>query len=709
MSVTSVKYIRNSKKGNSFVGVFRYVKTSGVKSIKEGELYALLEISSDQDFPAERVAHMAWDGVVEGYMYSSTKSVSESLKTAIVEFTRRLKELMRNSKSLEQSGIDISLVIIAPTKEGIYLANLGENEIFVYKGGKIVNIIDVLEKSKAQTAGFSVDEDDLVVVSTTSLLSENMHLLVGKSGREEILKGLSILGKTLLPDQGMLCLHTGESEKKKLEPVVEESVESAPPVIVPSVVKPKVKKLGLKKYVVDVLSWFKKVGGIVKNYFSKVKGYVGSKLGNKIWFKKYAAKLSEKRLGKARKLNVRIDGYRVKNEKVKRFKVVILATLAVVVLVGGYQYTRQQQELRDLHSLADEKFEEVESKLSSAKEKLSTDREGAEVLIFSANSLLAQVPDGIEQEYIDRLNALEEDVLEIEDSLYKRVVVLPESLVGFFEENSEVEDIKYLLDESGNEVLVVTDKGMSKVYRVSIFSKEKEQITDEDSLLKEPMFVDLGEDSSIFIYDSVSGVVKASKQDSGWGSFRKITGAGISNIKIDEVVEFGVYGDNLYYLDSVSGKISKSVNYGTGYSSSTVKSVEDSGLVGTTDFFADFSIYALASGNEGILRYTAGEPRPIELLGIEGELGNLCCGDTTVNQDFGLYVFDSTNRRVLRFEKPKDSYNDKLHPDQLVLLNQYVYRGPNEAMWSDVKDIVVDRSEEYMYILDDHTVWRMGL
>jgi hypothetical protein len=30
-------------------------------------------------------------------------------------------------------------------------------------------------------------------------------------------------------------------------------------------------------------------------------------------------------------------------------------------------------------------------------------------------------------------------------------------------------------------------------------------------------------------------------------------------------------------------------------------------------------------------------------------------------------------------------------------------------MWSNVKEIVVDREEEYTYILDGNNVWRIGL
>jgi len=60
-------------------------------------------------------------------------------------------------------------------------------------------------------------------------------------------------------------------------------------------------------------------------------------------------------------------------------------------------------------------------------------------------------------------------------------------------------------------------------------------------------------------------------------------------------------------------------------------------------------------------------------------------------------------------EKPIDSYNDQLHPNELVLLNQYIYRGDNEDMWSDVKDIVIDKAGKYMYVLDGNNVWRVAL
>ena len=752
MPITALQHIRNTEESNSFVGVFRYIKTSGVKTTKEGELYGFMQLSSEGEFPAERVASMAWEGVVEGYMYSKTKSISESLKSAIEEFTRRLKDLMRNNVALEQAGIDVSLVILVTTKDGVYLANIGENEIFAYKGGKVVNILDVLEKNKAQTAGFSIKPQDLVVVSTNSLLTENMHTMVGKRDQGEIVGSLDLLSKTLLPGQAMLMIHPDPEEVEEvIEDILDEPEEELgksvninleqelpKPQITPDPIKPKLvneqveifedskKKdhgsrelrdifsgviLFFKKIFSVVKNVFSKIWSFVKNVFSKLGNFLKSKLGNKKWFKKYAAKASQINMGKRGISNLRIDGYKEKDLKAKRFKIVLLSALAIFVVVGGYQYARKQSELRELHRQVDEIFSEVEGKLESAQEKLSTDRDSVETYIYSAGNLLAEVPEGLDSEYMEKYAALEASVLGVEDDLYKRVVVEPESFVGFFDEGTELTDIKYFVDSSGNELLFVTDSGTSSVWQISIYDKSKSRVADNDGLVSIPEYVDVGNDGDLYVYDSDIGVLKASNTGSGWSAFEDMTGVSTSNIKVKDMGEFAVLtsSDSLYYLDPVNSRIVKSVNYGSGYSSTVVSVVNDDAFINANDFFADFSIYVLTSGNSGILRYSGGVYDPLTISGVNGDIGDILCGHTGGSMDTGLYVFDSGSKRVLSFEKPKDSYNDKLHPNELVLKNQYLYRGSNEDMWSDVKDIVVDKSEKSMYILDGNSVWRIGL
>jgi hypothetical protein len=742
MSFTALQFVQNGKKQNSYTGVFRYIKTSGVKSTKEGELYGFLEIASEGDFPAERVAHMAWDGVVEGYMYSQSKSISESLKAGTQEFTRRLKDLMRNSKELEEAGIDVNLVIVAATKEGIYVANLGESDIFAYRGEKIVDVVDILEKNNAQTAGFMTSEEDLVVISSPTLLQENMHTLVGKNNREEIIKSLNLLGKTLLPSQGIFCIYLDkdkEEEKAPVQkPVIKRKVESekepekkqakdVDQKVIDKESHPK-NDTGQKSQKVDFKNFLSKAKTLfstisdflvkvftsISNFLKKITNKIGiflkSKFGNKKWFKKYAAKASQMRPNR-KSPDIRIDGYKKTNLRAKRLKIVILSTLAVVFLVGGYQYARKQKEISELHSQADEIYTQVEEKLNKAESSLNTDREKSESEVFAASNLLKEVPEGISEEYIEKKNELENAILGVEDDLYKRVVVEPNSFIGFFDEGTELTDIEYVVDSAGNEFLIVTDSGTSSVWQISLFDKDKSRIADNDGLIKSPEYVDIGNEGDLFVYDSEVGVLKAPSSSTGWSAFEKLTGVGVNNIRVDEVGEFAVLteSDNLYYLDVNSSKIVKSVNYGTGYSSTVVDVVSDERFVNANDFFADFSIYILTSGNEGVIRYSAGSYVPISIVGINEEIGELTCGDTAGSMDFGFYMFDKGNNRILRLEKPKDSYNDKLHPNELVLLNQYIYRGDNGDMWSNVKEIVVDREEKNMYVLDGNNVWQVSL
>jgi hypothetical protein len=72
-------------------------------------------------------------------------------------------------------------------------------------------------------------------------------------------------------------------------------------------------------------------------------------------------------------------------------------------------------------------------------------------------------------------------------------------------------------------------------------------------------------------------------------------------------------------------------------------------------------------------------------------------------------VFDSERRRFLQLQKPVESGPDIRHPNQVSLLNQFIYRGEDDSVWNNVKNFVVQDNEENMYILDGSTIWKMVL
>ena len=122
------------------------------------------------------------------------------------------------------------------------------------------------------------------------------------------------------------------------------------------------------------------------------------------------------------------------------------------------------------------------------------------------------------------------------------------------------------------------------------------------------------------------------------------------------------------------------------------------------------SIYITAEGENGLYRYVNSVGRmvesPVKLTGLDSPIKNALCGHTRDSLDQSLFLFDSGQKRLLMFEKPMES-GEKRHPNEMLLLRQYVY--DNEKAWNKVVDIVADFDENNAYILDDTTIWKVKL
>ena len=95
-----------------------------------------------------------------------------------------------------------------------------------------------------------------------------MHVLVGKSSKEDILKSISLLGKTLLPDQALFCIHN-DVDQVEIKEVIQKEVEdiklSKIDEIKPTISVFKSKDLQSKKWLSDVKKSLKK--SIINSFF----------------------------------------------------------------------------------------------------------------------------------------------------------------------------------------------------------------------------------------------------------------------------------------------------------------------------------------------------------------------------------------------------------------------------------------------------------
>jgi hypothetical protein len=214
------------------------------------------------------------------------------------------------------------------------------------------------------------------------------------------------------------------------------------------------------------------------------------------------------------------------------------------------------------------------------------------------------------------------------------------------------------------------------------------------------------------------GVVKSAFDDAGNNQdFVGLVGLGSEDLGTDSVSELAIFtqSDNAYLLSQSQNAVLKSNRTGSGGYGLPFTYISSETFSTATDIFGDISIYALTAGTTGLERYVfdsqtgQASALPVSIVDLSPEFENLTAGYTGASLDNKLYVFDAHEKRLIAFEKPKETAGDPLHPNEMWLTQQYVYRGNRSDVFTDVKDIVVDFAEQYAYVLDGNRVWRVEL
>ncbi len=727
MKITAQQFVSNNKEGNSFVSIFKHFSRSEErKTERDGDLYCLLSISGGENISAERISKFVWDGILDGYLYSSDKSTNNALKEGINNGVQKLRDLIKNDKTLEELGVNVNFALVAQRKEGLYIGNLGENDIYAYKAGKFVDISEILKKSRANTAGIALGEKDMLVISTKGLLAQYLDTLSNSKEPSNVVTELKLLGQNL-PSLGAFVLFLDEQLYKStenIEPVIDEQTK------IPLHPKESEKYAVMAEHTIKyakgrAFQGYKLMEDGAIEYLGKAKEWIKELFGKRRWFKKVASKVSEIKIN-AKPIHsmkgMRIDGYKTKDLRTRRVRVVVIGIVIIVLLALGINFTIKARNASIVHKQATEAFTSIENLVKKAESYATSDKSTAEMSIYQAKTQLTNLPSQLSEKDLVIKAGYDTRILALEDSMYYRVGLADNDgkLSTFidtrlaFGEGSDPTDIEIYSDGSGNKYLLITDKGLKSVYRVALYDKKTEKLVDTNNLLKEPMFVSMG-NSGAFIYDEKVGVLKAPFDDSKWFStFVAISGLSRESIKPDRIGEFIVLTetDNIYLLAQDENSLLKSVfsyenRYGLYY-----RYITDERLTNATDILADLSVYFLTSDSPYLLRYSYSyveqmqKENPLTVSGVNGDLGVLTKGYTTESLDEGLYVFDSTNKRFIKFEKPQEGGNNVIHPNEVVLKEQWVYRGTKNDIWGNIKDFVVDSSGD-MYILDGSTVWKV--
>lgn len=763
MKITAQQYILNKKGEGSFVVVYKSLFSSrDEKSKRDADIYILFKVGSEKEIPFQRISKFIVEAIVDGYLYSISKTTNQALKESLDEGVNKAKNLVKNDKDLEETGLDLSFTVILVKKEGVYIGNVGENDIYICKKNKSIDISEIMKNRKANSVGVVLEENESLIASTSGLISSHIKDLSLENKRESISRKLATIATKMNVGSGILFLNAlsadieesrkignverllnTENSKQKGEIDVKEKFDirkilpkmkvgiskifSKVKVDLPSVKVPQAFSTKGNTALEKIKKVFSEIFNFLKKIVNALKFRIDTSLRNKRWYKKIGARLSQVKINSPvskRVVGIRIDDYKIKNLRLQRFKMLFGIALILVLVALGINFTRNMKHDKAVSKSANEKFETINGLLVKAESSASTDRSGAEIFLFQIKNIIKDIPDNLKEKDKKRLEDLNERYTKLSDSFYKKVPVSIQNgkLEEYinprltFGEGSVIADIEMYRNKAKKEYLLVADSGRKAIYYVNLSDKTFKTIPDGKNLVKEPKYISVGVEG-VYIFDEKSGVLKSSyNPESVFSEITAMAGLSRNDIKEKDISSMIVLtdADAIYLLSKDRGSIMKSSPAYSNRYGLLFSYIENKSFTEGVDLMADLSVYILTNSN--LIRYSWNyvqqkqAENPLAPAGLTGDYGNILCG-YTYGEDLksSIFLFDSNAKRVLKFEKPIESGAEARHPNQILLLNQYEYRGNDSNAWSNVKDIVADLPEKNIYIAENSVIWKISL
>ena len=286
MKIRTAQYIAKKQNGSYAVSAYRYKESFDSRSFQKGDLYCLLSLESEEDIQATTLSKFVWDGILDAYTYSEAKTANEAITESLKMGEKKVRDLIKNDKELEESGVNLNFALVANKKEGFYVGVYGDMEVFVYREGSFVCISEVLKKNKAKTAGIILKKGEFLAISTPELFSAFVNSFDNSAGVDAIENALRSIEASLEGLEGIFTLRVEEDLEVKFDEIEtkEEKRGEKERIVVEEKVleeidpQPRERKL-LKEITLngkagDILFKIKKilgtVGGFLKNISKKI-------------------------------------------------------------------------------------------------------------------------------------------------------------------------------------------------------------------------------------------------------------------------------------------------------------------------------------------------------------------------------------------------------------------------------------------------------
>ncbi len=721
--------IGNAKKGK-WSGTFLSSEES-TKAKKHGRMIGLMNLSSPEEFDSELAGDLLLENMQDAF-YEQREEGNNcivSLEKAILSTARKLEFLLQREKVAAEEGIDLNVTAIVVQDSFIYMAVLGEGNIFVFRNDRVINITkglkDLSGRELIKSGSGRISSNDVFI-----LLSPFASVEVSESDIRKAIDGFDLAVFDEMqsnPLFGMIFIKMLDS-KSQVDNDKALDLNSR---------SPNLEEAGSQGTSKDEPE--KSVGGHRENDMVKKsdkddeEDHTQDKENNEEAREKKENENEEKsKISQIRNNIQNNEKYKLAKEKGKEYLfkardlfkkyvwdglmgmkqdsmyvkgagpkknirgIVILIVLVASLLFLSIRSIKHHGEVSNEKGNIEKVLSEVDEEFKNGKNlgEAGDIKESVKILEKAMDKLKGIKDKGImEEEISTKIDEGEKLLIEVRKIVYFTQDDLLSDIGGYID-GGKGDDFTLV----GNN-LYITDKTNGAIYSLNIEGGEVDTVISEDFVLTSPQYIVSDKEEDLIILDKDKGLLKYSFDDKKLEEL-----VGLSASSIGEVSEMENYitpdgqVEFIYILKPNEKEVRKISKYGTGYSLPTVR-LSDGVPPGGTDIEIDGKIY-LISKNGNLSRFFGESLDPYTLVGLDK---NISKSSSLELDDQLVFVSDIGNERIVVVTK-----GNTLAPQQGKFVAQFMFEGEGNY-FENIKDIYVDNSQRVIYVLAGSKIFSKDL
>ncbi len=175
----STAFLAAKSTSKTWSGVFGYRPETASEATAYGEMFAVMSLSTDVEFPLDRIASLLFDELQASYFGSELKEEVQlsDLEKAMHKLRGKIDMMLEREPELAEKGLDIEMAVALVIDSVLYLAVVGEAKVYISRKQDFAEVADALIDPEAEgfmrTGSLFILPDDRLGLVTSSAGAHN--------------------------------------------------------------------------------------------------------------------------------------------------------------------------------------------------------------------------------------------------------------------------------------------------------------------------------------------------------------------------------------------------------------------------------------------------------------------------------------------------------------------------------------------------------